>query len=124
MRRLLAHGKRELAAQDGNGGFEVKVERIDYAARARDRLDDVLKRVGPNPAAPTGVRQRRAIAQQAFLMTKQAVEKSKSQPSDQNRPTPNVADRKRLDERREQDEREDRDDWSQRRYGAGLDIRV
>ena len=48
----------------------MKIERIDYAARARDRLDSVLRKIGPEPSPPDVESQRRAIAQQAFLMTR------------------------------------------------------
>jgi hypothetical protein len=102
----------------------MRIERIDYAARARDRLESALRRVGPDPPEPNSNQQRRAIAQQAFLMARQAVEKRQSQPAADNRPAPASQEREREETRANRERNESqRSGWRNRR-GSGLDIVV
>ncbi|HRI42979.1 MAG TPA: hypothetical protein PLL78_03490 [Fimbriimonadaceae bacterium] len=102
----------------------MRIERIDYAARARDRLESALRKVGPDPPEPNSAQQRRAIAQQAFLMARQAVEKRQSQPAADNRPAPASTERDREEHRADRERKESqRSGWRNRR-GAGLDIVV
>lgn len=103
----------------------MKIERIDYAARARDRLDSVLRKIGPEPSPPDVESQRRAIAQQAFLMTRKAVEKSINQPVADNRQA--IAESHRSRDREKADDRDDHDRDSgryDRGWRSGLDIVV
>lgn len=116
---------KELAAQDGNWRFEMNVERIDYAARARERLEGALRKVGPDPAPPDASRQRRAIAQQAFLMTRKAVEKSRAQQATDSRQAAAREWENRRVEQSKQRQDHDRDEGQDdRRRGSGLDIVV
>lgn len=102
----------------------MRIERIDYAARARDRLESALRRVGPDPPEPNSAQQRRAIAQQAYLMARQAVEKRHSQPAADNRPEPARIERDREESGSVRERKESRRaGWHDRR-GTGLDIVV
>jgi 4'-phosphopantetheinyl transferase EntD len=103
----------------------VNIERVDYAARARDRLDSVLRKIGPDPAPPNSEHQRRAIAQQAFNMTRKAVEKSAAESVSDDRAVAKRALDAQSDKKSQKRKEESRQHtWPNQKQGTGIDIVV